>query len=165
MTNETTKTNPRKKVTLLIVCILVVLVLVGAAVYCCNRMAPTVTFSRNTISHTDADAKAESKIELITFSVGSSEFMDKISPVSKNINRNINEYAAWFHEVEAEINQTYTAPAEIKASAAINDGRTTFRYEGFVTDRDGNRVLYSRERTFSFVYDEENSIFEHSFKK
>ncbi len=44
-------------------------------------------------------------------------------------------------------------PRSIQVSGEVAQGKTTLRYEGYLTDAAGNRVDFRQERTFDFVLD------------
>ena len=43
------------------------------------------------------------------------------------------------------------APTDVKLSAAINQGKVTFTYQGYVTTKQGEKLDYFKEATFDFI--------------
>ena len=43
------------------------------------------------------------------------------------------------------------APTDVKLSAAINQGKVTFTYQGYVTAKQGEKLDYFKEATFDFI--------------
>ena len=73
--------------------------------------------------------------------------------------KKVRELELWTHGVDLEINYYYTAPYHIEASGEVKNGKTTLRYEGYVTTRDGETVEYKNEMTFDWAYGPEGKLF------
>ena len=73
--------------------------------------------------------------------------------------KKVRELVLWNHGVDLEINYFYTAPYHIEASGEIKNGRTTLRYEGYVTTQDGETIEYKNEMTFDAVFDPKSELF------
>ena len=50
-------------------------------------------------------------------------------------------------------------PYEITVSGEMDNGKTTLRYKGYVTDANGERIEYLNEKTFDFVFSDKNHFF------
>ncbi len=66
--------------------------------------------------------------------------------------QNADEIQKWIFAVSDELS-LYTVPYGITVSGEVSGGRTTLRYEGFVTTQEGKTVDYLNEETFDFVLD------------
>lgn len=72
-------------------------------------------------------------------------------PVAKEIEANIIEFGDWNDEVVSELMEETMEPRDIKVSGEVVDGKTTLRYEGYYTSKDGQTLQYFEEKTFDFV--------------
>ena len=73
--------------------------------------------------------------------------------------KKVRELVLWNEVVDLEIHYFYTAPYHIEASGEIKNGKTTLRYEGYVTTRDGETIEYKNEMTFDAVFDPKSELF------
>ena len=65
--------------------------------------------------------------------------------------KKVRELVLWNDVVDLEVHYFYTAPYHVEASGEVKDGKTTLRYEGYVTTQKGETVEYLREMTFDFA--------------
>lgn len=65
--------------------------------------------------------------------------------------KKVRELVLWNDVVDLEINYFYTAPYHIEASGEVKNGKTTLRYEGYVTTQEGETIEYKREITCDFA--------------
>lgn len=72
-------------------------------------------------------------------------------PISKEIEKNIIEIGEWNDAVITELMNETIEPRDIKVSGEVVDGKTTLRYKGNYTSKDGQTLEYFEERTFDFV--------------
>lgn len=72
-------------------------------------------------------------------------------PVSKEIEANIKEFGDWNDAVISELMNETVEPRNIEVSGEVVDGKTTLRYEGIYTSKDGKSLEYLEEKTFDFV--------------
>ena len=73
--------------------------------------------------------------------------------------KKVRELVLWNHGVDLEINYCYTAPYHIEASGEVKNGKTTLRYEGYVTTQDGETIEYKNEMTFDGAFGPEGELF------
>ncbi len=60
----------------------------------------------------------------------------------------------WNNYVDKKIYEyDLTLPNHICVSGDVGSGRTTLRYEGYLTDSSGGRVEFTEEKSFDFVPD------------
>ncbi|MDD6679394.1 MAG: hypothetical protein PUF71_08470 [Firmicutes bacterium] len=78
------------------------------------------------------------------------------------------EIWAWNDAVINELNDLrQNGACSITVSGEVSRGKTTLRYEGYVTDSEGQSVAYREEKTFDFVLDpkpfQNRSFFEQQY--
>lgn len=86
---------------------------------------------------------------------------DKI-PYSKVLQEKLAEYFDWQRQVEDDLYKyhfEYDTPCDIRVSAEVKDGKTTFRYEGYLTEPDGEKVDYKSEKVIDYVFVSEDELF------
>ena len=71
----------------------------------------------------------------------------------------VRELVLWNEVVDLEVHYFYTAPYHVEVSGEIKDGKTTLRYEGYVTTQDGETIEYKNEMTFDAVFDPKSDLF------
>lgn len=86
-------------------------------------------------------------LEIISIAMTTSSFI----PVAKEIEDNIIEVGDWNNEVTTFLFNNTVQPRDIKVSGEVVDGKTTLRYEGYYTTKDGQTEEYFEEKTFDFV--------------
>ncbi len=59
-------------------------------------------------------------------------------------------YLEWSNEIFDDLYYNYMAPADVKLSATINQGKVTFTYQGYITAKQGETPDYFQEATFDF---------------
>ena len=69
------------------------------------------------------------------------------------------EFVLWNHIVDLELHYVYVAPYDIRVSGEVRGGRTTLRYEGYVTTQDGETIEYKNEMTFDGAFGPEGELF------
>ena len=69
------------------------------------------------------------------------------------------EFVLWNHIVDLELHYVYVAPYDVRVSGEVKNGKTTLRYGGYVTTRDGETVEYKNEMTFDWAYGPEGKLF------
>ena len=74
--------------------------------------------------------------------------------------KKVRELALWNHIVDLELHYVYVAPYDVRASGEVKNGRTTLRYEGYVTTRDGETIEYRNEMTFDGAFGPEGELFD-----
>lgn len=71
-------------------------------------------------------------------------------PKTKNAERNIREFAIWNNEIATSLLNNSIYPTEIKATASPEGTKTRMSYDGFFTDKTGERYDFHRENVFDF---------------
>lgn len=99
---------------------------------------------------TNAGGSEENHVEQIV----SYTFESSLIPPSPKVVERWKTFGAWNDAVLQEIASYPTdQPRSIQVSGEVAQGKTTLRYEGYLTDAAGNRVDFRQERTFDFVLD------------
>lgn len=70
------------------------------------------------------------------------------------------EVHAWNNLVVSDLSQVVNEPADIRVSGEVKNGKTTLRYEGTYTTKDGATAEYFEEKTFDFVMDLDKQLLE-----
>ena len=76
-------------------------------------------------------------------------------PEAKRVKEELHELWLWNDQIVTEL-YTYTTPYYIHVSGENEDGRITLRYEGCVTDQNGETMDYKREATFDLFVRKED---------
>ena len=71
-------------------------------------------------------------------------------PTAKSVNDKLNVIWEWNDAAITEL-RGYGAPMNIKVSGGEEHGKTTLRYEGYVTTPEGETIDYKNEKTFDFI--------------
>ena len=71
----------------------------------------------------------------------------------------LREFVLWNHIVDLELHYVYTAPYDVRVSGEVKGGKTTLRYEGYVTTQDGETIEYKNEMTFDGAFGPEGGLF------
>lgn len=79
-------------------------------------------------------------------------------PISDEIEKNIMEIGEWNDAIVSELMNETVEPRDIKVSGEVVDGKTTLRYEGIYTSKDGQSLEYFEEKTFDFVLVSEDEL-------
>lgn len=77
----------------------------------------------------------------------------------KKVRDELNEFSKWYHDVDNELYNNYVAPYDIRVFGEVKDGKTTIRFEGYVTTPDGETVDYKNERTFDIEFSDKSDLF------
>ena len=86
---------------------------------------------------------------------------DKI-PYAKVLQERLTEYFEWQRQVEDDLYKyhfEYDTPCDIRVSAEVKDGKTTFRYAGYLTDPNGERIDYENEKVIDYVFVSDDELF------
>ena len=78
----------------------------------------------------------------------------------KKVRDELNEFGEWYHGVDNELYNNYVAPYDIRVSGEVEGGKTTIRFEGYVTTPEGETVDYKNERTFDIEFSENSDLFD-----
>ena len=73
--------------------------------------------------------------------------------------KKMREFVLWNHIVDLELHYVYVAPYDVRASGEVKGGKTTLRYEGYVTTQDGETIEYKSEMTFDGAFGPEGKLF------
>ena len=73
--------------------------------------------------------------------------------------KKLREFVLWNRTVDLELHYVYIAPYDVRASGEVRGGKTTLRYEGYVTTRDGETIEYKNEMTFDGAFGPEGELF------
>lgn len=76
---------------------------------------------------------------------------DEQRPVPATFAENEINYLEWSNDIFDDLYYNYMAPTDVKLSAAINQGKVTFTYQGYVTTKQGEKLDYFKEATFDFI--------------
>lgn len=71
-------------------------------------------------------------------------------PMAREIQENLIEFGDWNEEATYVLFTEALEPRDIKAYGKVEDGKTTFRYEGYYTTKDGETIQFLEEKTFDF---------------
>ena len=80
-------------------------------------------------------------------------------PIASKVLKQQLELAIWDNEVFDEIYYTYKAPLDIRVSGEVGNGKTTLRYEGYVTTEDGETIDYKNEKVFEVEFVKPDELF------
>lgn len=78
-------------------------------------------------------------------------------PVARSVEEKMWEIGRWSDTVQTDL-YNYGHPRHITVSGEVAGGRTTLRYQGTVTTKDGRTVDYRNEQVFDFVLVPENEL-------
>jgi hypothetical protein len=92
----------------------------------------------------------------ITIGIGGGHGLEIISvvttgPIADVKEEQLKEIADWNNEVTYVLFNETMEPRNIKVSGEVEDGKTTLRYEGNYTSKDGETLQFFEEMTFNFV--------------
>lgn len=140
--------------------LLVVIVFVIAALFTCAAVIyrhwayhPATIIDR--VVYEDGEDR---HIEMFSMVMSGS---DKI-PYAKVLQESLSEYLEWQRQVEDDLYKyhfEYDTPCDIRVSAEVKDGKTVFRYEGYVTAPDGERIDYKNEKVIDYVFVSNDELF------
>lgn len=83
-------------------------------------------------------------------------------PLAQSVEENLMELGDWCNQVDTDLRENYIAPYNIRVSGEVANGKTTLRYEGYVTTKDGETVDYKKEMTFDFAYVSNDNLFQNN---
>ena len=87
------------------------------------------------------------------------EFIGAAWASDPQMDKKVREFVLWNHIVDLELHYVYVAPYDVRASGEIKGGKTTLRYEGYVTTQDGETIEYKNEMTFDGAFGPEGELF------
>lgn len=74
--------------------------------------------------------------------------------ISPRLELNLLELHLWNDSVVRKLSAfPHDTPCSIRVSGEVHKGKTTLRYEGYITDENGEKVDIKEEMTFDFVVD------------
>lgn len=73
--------------------------------------------------------------------------------------KKLREFVLWNHTVDLELHYVYIVPYDVRVSGEVKDGKTTLRYEGYVTTQDGKTIEYKNEMAFDGAFGPEGELF------
>ena len=79
-------------------------------------------------------------------------------PIADVKEQQLREIADWNNEVTYVLFNETMEPRDIKVSGEVVDGKTTLRYEGDYTSKDGEILYFFEEKTFDFVLVQEDEL-------
>lgn len=80
-------------------------------------------------------------------------------PIAESVQEKIREYSDWNNNVVEELKK-YSAPLDIRVSGDVKDGKTTFRYTGYVTTQDGETIAYQNEKVIDYIFVKGDKLFD-----
>lgn len=128
-----------------VLCIVIVLLIVVGAGYIYCSYHPVMTVSRASSTRFSGEGGHHEVMMLVYHEAYN-------VPIALSVKDTMSEYMSWNESVISELN-TYTMPYDIRVSGEVDGGKTTLRYEGYVTTEDGDTVDYLNEMTFAFAFD------------
>lgn len=101
----------------------------------------------------------------VIIGVGHGSGMETISmltmgPTSWDVQNKWMEVHMWNNLVITELSRETQQPRDIRVSGEVKDGKTTLRYEGTYTTKDGATAEYFEEKTFDFELDLDKQLLE-----
>lgn len=124
-----------------------VLVVVGAVVfYVYQAYNPQIMISKNIIE--DEDYYYEQILATYSkpFNISSAQ----------SVQEEIYSFFYWCESIDNDISENYHAPLNITVSFQVSDGQTTVTYDGYATDKNGEKIQYTKEETFNYEFIELN---------
>lgn len=85
-------------------------------------------------------------------------------PLADSVEENLMELGEWNNRVITDLYENYiaAAPYDIRVSGEVAGGKTTLRYEGYVTTPEGETIDYKEEMTFDFAYVSNEDLFQNN---
>lgn len=136
-----------KRTALLLVGVAAALVVAAGSFYLYRSFHPNIIITRM-IKDSDVQSEDEYYCEWMMAVTTESPMI----PVAQSVKEKLRELSDWNNGVVTDLYEHYVAPLHITVSGEVNDGQTTFWYEGYATTPQGDTVQYREEKTFDYVF-------------
>lgn len=144
-----------RKKKILIIGIICLLIICAGVIFFVSKFKPKVYVKKDIITQDSLYSGNDYYRERINIIVSTSDLIK----TSKKFDEELDKYVIWADEIETDLRENYTGPMNVIADGKIENGTTTFWYEGTVTNHEGVSMNYHKEMAFDTAFGVQEDMF------